>query len=416
MTNEPIVCADTNEVPRPRRAADGTGFLDRMLLGLIGQRAGLFRRGRLELMLPGGATTTLGGAEPGPSAKLLIGHNRVFWRLLTRGKLGFAESYLDGDLSCDDLDSLFEFMLGNDDVIRAGTPSLLRPSRRDRRFHESRENSRAGSRRNIAAHYDLGNAFYRHWLDDGMTYSSGIFATAATTLAEAQAAKNDAILDALEISAQQSLLEIGCGWGGLLEAAARRGVRATGITISAEQLNWTQDRLKTRNLDDLASAQFLDYRDVSGTWDRIASVEMIEAVGEAYWQGYFDVIRERLRQGGIAVIQAITIAERHFDEYRRTPDFIQRYIFPGGMLPTASAMARCAAASGLAFEPVLAFGPSYSRTLREWRVRFNSAWPQIRELGFDDRFRRMWDYYLAYCAAGFDRNAIDVGLYRLRRP
>jgi cyclopropane-fatty-acyl-phospholipid synthase len=395
---------------------EGTGYIDRVLLGLICPRAGQFRRGRLDLTLPGGAATTLGGAAPGPSAKLSILRNRVFWRLLSRGKLGFAESYLDGDVSSDDLDALFAFMLANDEAIRGGTPSLLRPSRSDRRYHASRENSRAGSRRNIAAHYDLGNAFYRHWLDEGMTYSSGIFADTGDTLDQAQAAKYEAILKALEVREAQSLLEIGCGWGGLLEAAAKRGIRATGITISKEQLAWTQTRLQAGRLDSLASARFQDYRDTSGTWDRVASIEMVEAVGEAYWQGYFDVIASRLKPGGVAVIQAITIAEQHFEEYRRTPDFIQRYIFPGGMLPTSSAMARCAMASGLSFEPVLLFGSCYARTLREWRARFNGAWPQIRELGFDERFRRMWDYYLAYCAAGFDRRAIDVGLYRFRKP
>jgi cyclopropane-fatty-acyl-phospholipid synthase len=286
----------------------------------------------------------------------------------------------------------------------------------DRLFHRSRSNTRRGSRRNIEAHYDLGNAFYRLWLDAGMTYSSGIYRSDTDTLETAQAEKYRSIIAALELESGHHLLEIGCGWGGLAEAAARAGAHVTGTTISAEQLTASRERMAAAGLAGRVSLHFEDYRDTRGTFDRIASVEMIEAVGANNWATYFRTLADRLRPGGVSVIQAITIRPDLYDSYRRNPDFIQRYIFPGGMLPTVPKMQEHCRAAGLAFETVETFGASYARTLREWRRRFEAAWPRIAAIGFDERFRRMWEYYLAYCTVGFECRTIDVGLYRLRKP
>jgi len=276
-----------------------------------------------------------------------------------------------------------------------------------------RVNTVKGSKKNIHAHYDLGNDFYKLWLDPTMTYSSAIF-DQSDNLVEAQHRKYDRMLESLGRSSG-NLLEIGCGWGGFVEAAADAGAEVRAITISQRQLAYTQRRLAARGHGHRAEAVFEDYRDTSGTFDKIASIEMIEAVGAEHWSTYFETICNRLRSGGHAVIQAITIREDSFADYMAKPDFIQRYIFPGGVLPTKTHLTDHAAAAGLSFETVTTFGASYARTLGEWRRRFHAQWPQIEALGFDGRFRRLWDYYLTYCEAGFEKGVIDVGIYRFTR-
>jgi cyclopropane-fatty-acyl-phospholipid synthase len=220
----------------------------------------------------------------------------------------------------------------------------------------------------------------------------------------------------LDLQPGQRLLEIGFGWGGLVERAARQGVAVTGLTLSREQLSDARNRLAAAGLADAADLRYEDYRDTTGSYDRIASIEMIEAVGAESWPVYFATLRDRLTPGGIAVLQAITIDEAHFDAYRLRPDFIQRYIFPGGMLPTAAIIREEAARAGLSLQAGQRFGESYATTLWHWLRRFEAGWPEIAKLGFDERFRRLWTYYLTYCAAGFEAGRIDVGLYRLRRP
>jgi cyclopropane-fatty-acyl-phospholipid synthase len=243
-----------------------------------------------------------------------------------------------------------------------------------------------------------------------MSYSSGYFGTGAQTLEAAQIAKYDLVLDALTLKEPSAILEIGCGWGGFAEVAAARGHRVTGLTISGEQHVYAQNRLGSRG-----EIRFQDYRDTPGQYDAIASIEMIEAVGEANWPAYFRVLHDRLKPGGAAAVQGITIHERLYDGYRRKADFIQRYIFPGGMLPTKQILAQQAAGAGLSFETVKTFGQDYARTLALWRERFEAAWSSISSLGFDERFRRRWHYYLCYCEAGFAEHSIDVGVYRFRR-
>jgi len=298
----------------------------------------------------------------------------------------------------------------------------MRPSRSGRAyrlFHFAHRNSRRGSRENIAFHYDLGNAFYAQWLDPHLIYSSALHATGGESLEEAQALKLQRIVELLDLKAPMSVLEIGCGWGALALALAgapgSRGTHVTGLTLSAEQLAHAQQRVAGERLEAQIELRLQDYRDVQGRYDRIVSIEMLEAVGERYWPTYFDTLRHRLKPGGLAVVQVITIADAHFEHYRTHTDFIQRFIFPGGMLPSPSAMKTLAERAGLTMETAVTFGESYAITLVEWRRRFLLAWPAIEALGFDTAFRRLWEYYLCYCEAGFRAGRVDVGLYTLAR-
>lgn len=372
-------------------------------------------RGRLRLELPSGRHALIGPGA-GVEATFVVRSLAVFWRAVRRASIGLGESYMLDEFETRDLGDLFRFYLDNQPgLVRAGG-SLFAVRVYDRIAHRMRANSRAGSRRNIAAHYDLGNDFYAEWLDVGMTYSSALYRDPLMSLEEAQALKIETVLDAIRPAPGAEILEIGCGWGSLLEAAAARGCRVTGITLSREQRNYSERRLSLRGLGGATRIRLEDYRDVAGSFDHVVSIEMIEAVGEENLGRYFAAIRDRLRPGGTAVIQAITIDAHRYQRYRGKPDFIQAYIFPGGMLPTVGLMREHAEAAGLSFEPVTRFGKSYALTLREWRQRFERAWPRIAARGFDERFRRMWLYYLTYCEVGFERGAIDVGLFRLVKP
>jgi cyclopropane-fatty-acyl-phospholipid synthase len=373
-------------------------------------------RGSLAVHTPEGGTLRFEGQEKGPDAELNLKRWRPLYRLAVGGSLGFAESYLDGDWSSPDLATFLELAACNEQDV--GVPDGIAPLRLvNRLLHRTRRNTRRGSRRNIAAHYDLGNEFYAQWLDPGMSYSSAIFPTGTESLEKAQDAKIERVIDQLDLRGGDSVLEIGCGWGALAEAMIRRhGCHVTGLTLSQQQLAFAQQRLAASSHNGSASLRLQDYRDVDGLFDRIVSIEMIEAVGEDNWMRYFGVLRDRLRRGGVAVLQAITIQEARFEAYRRNPDFIQRYIFPGGMLLTRSAIQSQVQRAGLVLEHAEHFATSYARTLAEWALRFETAWPRIAELGFDARFRRTWEYYLAYCQAGFRTGAIDVGLYRIAKP
>jgi cyclopropane-fatty-acyl-phospholipid synthase len=398
--------------------APGAGIgraLDAALLRVLRGRLDRRLAGAVRITLPSGRSALIGrGAKA--DASLGIATYRGLGRLLARGLVGFADGYADGDIDVQSVGGLLEFYLANEAALAGALPALARTSRRDRRYHAGRANTRAGSRRNIADHYDLGNAFYALWLDAGMSYSSGIYRDAADTLERAQAEKHSRILEALDIAPGSRVLEIGCGWGSMIEAAARAGAEVTAITISERQHEATQRRIAAAGLSGHADVRMLDYRDTGGRFDRVVSIEMIEAVGAEDWGRYFQVLADRLEDGGHGILQAITIREDLFDGYRANPDFIQRYIFPGGMLPTVAAMRANAGAAGLAFSEVERFGLSYARTLADWRERFHESWPRIAALGFDARFRRLWDYYLTYCEVGFRHGLIDVGLYRVDKP
>jgi cyclopropane-fatty-acyl-phospholipid synthase len=387
-------------------------LLDRLLNGV--------RAGSISIELPDGHRADARGATPGPHAAITLQRWRALRRLALQGDIGLAESYRDGDWSTPDLVALLEFGARND-AGWAGAVDGRWPVRAlARLLHLAHANSRRGSRHNIAFHYDIGNAFYARWLDPQLIYSSALYRTAGETLEQAQAAKLERVIDLLELDrtapdAPASVLEIGCGWGALALAIARRhDVRLTGLTLSAQQLAFAQQRAAAEGAAGRIDLRLQDYRDVDGRFDRIVSIEMLEAVGERYWPTYFQTLQRRLRPGGVAVIQVITIGEPYFERYRRGADFIQRYIFPGGMLPSVDAMRRTAEAAGLVLRSELSFGDSYATTLAEWRHRFLEAWPALEAQGFDLAFKRLWTYYLAYCEAGFRAGRVDVGLYTLR--
>jgi cyclopropane-fatty-acyl-phospholipid synthase len=390
-------------------------MLDAALLDALVARLGPHLDGRLRLTLPSGRIAAI-GSERGIEARIALNDYRAVWRMLRRGHIGFAESYLDESIDTDDLEAVFALFIDNQAKLAAVLPGILQSAPSDRKYHQRRPNTRIGSRRNIAAHYDLGNTFYQQWLDASLTYSSGIYARPDTTLEEAQAVKCARILGALDLRPGHRILEIGCGWGAMAEQLAQVGADVTAITISEQQHAAATERIAAAGLADRAKVEFHDYRDTAGSFDRIVSIEMIEAVGEENWPAFFEIVARRLRPGGRAVIQAITIRDDLYDDYRHNPDFIQRCIFPGGMLPTVPMLERHGKAAGLAFTEVERFGSSYARTLGDWQRRFRAAWPQIETLGFDARFRRMWEYYLSYCKVGFERGTIDVGLYLFEKP
>lgn len=366
--------------------------------------------GTLTIRLPDGRAAKVGGNGPGPDAHLVLNNWKLPQRAFSGGTIGVAESYMDGDWESPDVTTFLELFLVNQETgedLAGGSSWLLNAIQRLR--HWLNDNTRRGSKRNITAHYDLGNAFYKEWLDPSMTYSSALYSTGANDLESAQAAKYRALAADTGITAGDRVLEIGCGWGGFAEFAAREiGCHVTGLTISKEQRDFAQKRIQKAGLSDRVDIKFQDYRDEAGTYDRIASIEMFEAVGERHWPTFFGKIRECLKAGGAAGLQIITINEEAFDVYRKRPDFIQRYVFPGGMLPTPEILRSLGAEQGLSYLRERIFPQDYARTLAEWRKRFWSSWERIVPLGFDKRFRKLWEFYLHYCEAGFRTEYIDV--------
>lgn len=367
------------------------------------------------LQTPGGRRILIGGKRSGEQAQVTIHSWKCMMRLLTAGDLGFAEGYLGGEWSTPDIYSFLSAAgrRSNDAISFEG----LKPPQPLTKFrHALNRNTRRGSRRNIAAHYDLGNEFYRLWLDPSMTYSSALYSSPGERLEDAQRAKLDRVIDLLGLGGGERILEIGCGWGGLAERIIERtGSHVTGLTLSTEQLAHAQQQLARRGFAGQSDLRLQDYRDVGGTYDRVVSIEMLEAVGEAYWPTFFANLRQRLNPKGAAVLQVITIDQSRFESYRRRPEFIQRYIFPGGMLPTTAILEQQIGNAGLRLASSEFFGDSYALTLAEWHRRFLEAWPSISALGFDLRFKRMWEYYLAYCRLGFEIGVLNVGLYRIER-
>jgi len=367
------------------------------------------RAGVLEVTLPDGSTHRFEGADPGPEADLIIHHPAALAQIMRDGKMGFCEAFMTGGVSSTRLAELIELAV----LQNAYVEDKLRYSRVKTWlrliYHQLRANTRAGSRKNISFHYDLGNSFYAKWLDPTMTYSAAIFEDGSQDLAHAQQAKYRRLAELADIRAGHHVLEIGCGWGGFAEFVARQyKARVTGITISREQFEYATRRIKAAGLDDLVKIVLKDYRDLDQSYDRIVSIEMFEAVGEAYWPTYFETLSRCLARGGKAALQVITIDDAVFHDYRREPDFIQRYIFPGGMLPSMPALAEPIRNAGFRMEAADGFGQHYARTLNAWRERFLAAWPELDGKGFDTRFKRMWELYLAYCEGGFRAGSIDV--------
>ncbi len=374
------------------------------------------QKGRLTVVLPSGVQQTFGDAESRPQASVAIYDLRTVLRMMFSGDLGLAEGYMEGEWNTGDLTSLLMLGSHNMDAL-SGAVSTSWTAKALNRFHHSRRaNTREGSRRNIAAHYDLGNDFYQLWLDESMTYSSGLFADMDEPLAVAQRRKYIRLAESLDLRPGDRVLEIGCGWGGFAEIAAGEfGCQVVGLTLSLEQANYARSRMADAGLTEAVDIRVQDYRDVSGNYDKIVSIEMFEAVGEENWEAYFNVLSRCLKAGGKAALQVISIADAQYDAYRRNPDFIQRYIFPGGLLPCPSAFENAVSRSELRITDGFFFGKSYAETLRRWNDSFQAKWPDIEELGFDHRFRRMWHFYLCYCEAGLNRGLIDVGQYVIER-
>ncbi len=385
----------------------------RVLLSLLAR----LQHGTLKLVSPGGQTFSFPGELPGPDAELRLFDWGVFAEVMRSGDIGFAEAYIDGRWDTPDLAALLLLAAMNRAVLEKALYGKWWGGVIYRLRHMLNANSRSGAKRNIHAHYDLGNDFYRSWLDSTMTYSSALFeGQEGRTLDEAQIAKYERILATLNIGADDHVLEIGCGWGGFAGYAARtRGCRVLGITLSAEQLRFAEERADGAGLGDRVRFALTDYRDLSGTFDHVVSVEMFEAVGERYWPAYFSTVRDRLRPGGGAVVQTIVIADELYEQYRRGTDFIQQYVFPGGMLPSPGIFREQAQRAGLRVGGEHAFGLDYAQTLKCWRTRYAHAAGNLRRFGFDARFERLWNFYLAYCEAGFRAGSTEVMQVELRR-
>ncbi|ARU00679.1 SAM-dependent methyltransferase [Yoonia vestfoldensis] len=367
------------------------------------------KRGRLDIILPDGRHFRADGAAPGYVAEVHIHHDDVFARTVREGDLGFCESYMDGWWSTPDLMAFMDLMHDDMEHIYDGFPGQFLVRFYERMRFWLQNNSKKQARKNISYHYDLGNEFYGLWLDDTMTYSSAKFVTGQESMETGQTEKYKSMVDQMGVQPGDHVLEIGCGWGGFAEYAAKeRGLRVTGLTISQAQHDYAVARMQKAGLADLVTIKLQDYRDEKGLYDGIASIEMFEAVGEKYWPVYFETLRERLKPGKNATLQIITVDHRRWPVYKRGVDFIQKYIFPGGMLPSPVVLRQEIEKAGLQVAQSIEFGESYSQTLRRWHDRFNDRWDQVAALGFDDRFRRMWNFYLTSCAGTFHSGNCDV--------
>lgn len=373
--------------------------------------------GMLLFHLPDGRQIRFSNAERGPSAIIHIHDYNFVKRAMAGGDVGFAEAYMDGEWSTPDLTEVLRFFSANFEATGklAVGGAVVRGLNKIRHFFN--RNSREGARKNIKAHYDLGNDFYSLWLDPSMTYSSAVFDSPNMSLEQGQQAKYRNICDRIGAGPSSNILEIGCGWGGFAEYAAKqRGAKVTCLTISPSQREYALQRMQREGLGERVEIRLEDYRDHKGQYDGVASIEMFEAVGESYWPSYFGKIVESLKDRGRAALQIITIDDQLFPRYRKRVDFIQRHIFPGGMLPSEKALKEQFQLVGLRHDGVTYFGQDYARTCREWSRAFNGAWDQIASLGFDEPFRRMWNFYLAYCEAGFTDGRINVGQFQLSKP
>ncbi len=376
---------------------------------LYRQLAGRIVAGRLTVILPDGRRELISGANPGPEAVIEVKNNRLLRKLLLGGGNGFAEAYIEGDFDSPDLTAMLLFGAANYEAWGALMQGRWPLRLAARLAHCLRPNSRKGSRRNIAAHYDLGNAFYALWLDRGLTYSAAVFAEEDQALEAAQDNKYRLICDRAGIREGDRVLEIGCGWGGFASYAAReRQAKVTAVTISDAQYRAAAARMQSEGLAERVTIEKRDYRDLSGHYRAIAAIEMVEAVGERYWPTFFGKLKSLTRPGGRVALQAITIDEKLFPRYRRSADFIQRHVFPGGMLPSAEAIRLQAERSELKLSEECSYAQHYARTLAQWRQRFEAAWQDIAAMGYDQRFRRLWRYYLSYCEAGFRAGRTDL--------
>ena len=374
-------------------------------------------RGQLDMILPDGRHFRAAGAATGFVATVHIHNNDLFGRLIREGDLGFCDAYLDEWWSTPDLQAFMDLVHDGNEEMYDGFAGQALVRMYEKLIFWLQSNSKGQSRKNISYHYDLGNDFYGLWLDDTMTYSSALFKTGQESTEKAQEQKYAQLIDEMGVSAGDHVLEIGCGWGGFAEYAAKeRGLKVTALTISQEQFKYAQQRIDKAGLSDLVTFKLQDYRDEQGTYDGIASIEMFEAVGEKYWPVYFETLHKCLRPGKQATLQIITVADDRWSIYKRGPDFIQKYIFPGGMLPAPHILKSQVAEAGLNVAKSIEFGDSYSITLRRWYDDFNARWAEAAAMGFDERFRRMWNFYLTSCASTFDSRNCDVTQITVGKP
>lgn len=388
-------------------------FREKILSGLL-QRISV---GILTVEFPSGRRALFKGAIEGPSAFIKILNLRLLHRLMARGDLGLAEGFMEGEWESPDLTALIALGGVNANALKRTLQPNWFNKIRNRLHHKKHANTKTGSRRNIAAHYDLGNTFYAHWLDRSMSYSSAIFKDMNEPMEVAQRRKYIRLAESLKLKPGERVLEIGCGWGGFAEiAAGEYGCEVVCLTLSTEQAAYTKTRLERKGLTERVEVRIQDYRDVEGHFDKVASIEMFEAVGQKYWQTYLTHVRARLKPKGLAAFQIITIDQACFDNYQHNPDFIQRYIFPGGMLPSEPILVDLISKSGLNLKDSYYFGKSYAETTRRWDSDFQKTWTHLEALGFDERFFRMWRYYLCYCEVGFDQGTIDVGQFIVEKP
>ena len=404
MNNNQKQSIEEKPEPRRKRPVFWEALLDKWLSRI--------EAGELRAVFPSNFQKVYSGGQVGPTADIQINSWKLVPRLLLSGDMGLAESFLSGEWETSNLTQLI--LLG--DINERALGNAVTPSKFinliEKLRHQRRDNSKRGSRRNIAAHYDLGNEFYSHWLDNSMSYSSALFTDFGEELEVGQNRKYQRLAKALKLKEGDQVLEIGCGWGGFAEIAAKEyKCNVVGITLSNEQAKFAQRRMQENQLSNLVDIRIEDYRDVQGSFDKIVSIEMFEAVGEEHWRNYFETIKTRLKPGGLAGIQSITIANEFFETYKRRPDFIQKYIFPGGILPSEDKLNNAVSSAGLKILDDYYFGKSYAETLRRWQSTFEQKWDDIKNLGFDEKFQKMWRYYLSYCEAGFESGHINVGQF-----
>ena len=372
--------------------------------------------GELSVTFPSGSMQSFRGINSEHKADLTINNYKFISKILKRQSVGFAESYMDGDFSSSNLTNLLLLAFINENHFLENLKSNILFNIYSKFKHFLNENTKSQSKKNIEYHYDLGNNFYTKWLDKSMTYSSAYFEKENQNLFDAQLNKYHKIAESLNLNENSKVLEIGCGWGGFSSYAAKNfKSKIDAITISKEQYEYASNKIQKEGLGEKVSIKFKDYRDIDSQYSNIASIEMFEAVGKKYWEKYFDIVSSSLINSGKAALQIITIDEKRSLNYQNQPDFIQQYIFPGGMLPTKKELLEINKKVGLDFKEIQNFGLSYAKTLNLWNIQFQSSWNDLVKLGFNNRFKRMWEFYLAYCETGFISKSTDVSHFLITK-